>query len=95
MQIQLKRKSPLIQKMLTDEERIERNRARCKRYYDAHQAEGRKRRALNQIRSKGYFPRDVASVSTLELVECFTEYQQAHKPSEFALRKYRSILGYK
>jgi len=80
---------------LTDEERIDRNKARCKRYYDAHQAEGRKRRALNQIRSRGYFPRDISTVSTLELVECFTEYQQVHTPSEFALNKYRSILGCK
>lgn len=77
---------------LTDQERIQRNRARCKRYYDAHQEQGRKRRALNQIRSRGYFPRDVACVSTLELVECFTEYQSCHTPNAFALRKYRSVL---
>ena len=71
---------------LTDEERIERNRARCKRYYDTHQNQANKRRVLNQIKSKGYFPRDVACVSTLELVESFTEYQQVHTPSKFALR---------
>jgi len=80
---------------LTQEERCERNRVRCKRYYDAHQAEGRKRRALNQIRSRGYFPRDLSVVSTLELVDAFTCYQQVHTPSEFSLRKYRSILGCK
>ena len=80
---------------LTDEERIERNRARCKRYYDAHQEQGRKRRVLNQIRSRGYFPRKISSVSTLELVECFTQYQSTHTPSEFALRKYRSLLACK
>ena len=80
---------------LTDAERIERNRVRCQRYYDAHQAEGKKRRALNQIRSKGYFPRDTTVVSTLELVECFTQYQQAHTPSDFALKKYRSLLASK
>ena len=81
--------------VLTQEERIERNRNRCKRYYDSHQAEGRKRRALNQIKSKGYFPRDISNLSTLELVESFTEYQSRHTPSEFALKKYRSILASK
>ena len=81
--------------VLTQEERVQRNRNRCKRYYDAHQTEGRKRRVLNQIKSKGYFPRDIGTVSTLELVECFTEYQSGHTPSEFSLRKYRSILGCK
>ena len=80
---------------LTDAERTERNRNRCKRYYNAHQSEANKRRVLNQIRSKGYFPRAIESISTLELVECFTEYQQAHTPSEFALRKYRSLLAKK
>ena len=80
---------------LTQEERIVRNRARCKRYYDAHQAEGRKRRALNQIKSKGYFPRDISTLSTLELVDAFTCYQQVHTPSQFALSKYRLILGTK
>ena len=79
---------------LTDEERIERNRARCKRYYDTHQNQAQKRRVLNQIRKKGYFPR-VECISTLELVESFTEYQQAHTPSEFALNKYRSLLASK
>jgi len=80
---------------LTQEERIERNRARCKRYYDANQQQARKRRALNQIRSRGYFPRDISTVSTLELVDAFSDYQQVHTPSEFALNKYRSILGCK
>ena len=80
---------------LTDEERIARNRARCKKYYDAHQAEGRKRRAVNQIKSKGYFPRDISTLSTLELVESFTEYQQVHTPSEFALNRYRALLACK
>jgi len=80
---------------LTQEERIERNRARCKRYYDAHQQQGRKRRVLNAIKTKGHFPRDVASVSTLELVDAFNLYQQAYTPSDFALRRYRAILGCK
>jgi hypothetical protein len=80
---------------LTDQERIERNRSRCKRYYDAHLAEARKRRVLNQIRSKAYFPRDISSVSTLELIDAFFEYQQVHTPSKFALLKFRSILGCK
>ena len=80
---------------LTDDEKLTRNRNRCKRYYDAHQSEGRKRRALNQIRSRGYFPRDISTVSTLELVDCFTEYQSGHTASDFALNKYRNILANK
>ena len=94
----LKRNCSRISKMaprLTQEDRIERNRARCKRYYDTHQNEAHKRRAMNQIKSKGYFPRAIECVSTLELVECFTEYQSCHTPSEFALRKYRSLLASK
>ena len=80
---------------LTSNEKITRNRMRCRRYYDTHQAEAHKRRVLNQIRKKGYFTRSIDTVSTLELVECFTEYQQAHTPSDFALRKYRSLLASK
>lgn len=93
-QIHLKKKVFTDTKMaLTQEERIERNRTRCKRYYDTHQNKAQKRRVINQIKSKGYFPRAIECVSTLELVDAFTCYQQAHTPSEFALRKYRSLLA--
>jgi hypothetical protein len=81
--------------VLTDEHRTERNRARCKRYYELNKEEGRKRRVLNAIKSKGYFPRDFSTLSTLEFVDAFHEYQSRHTPSEFALRKYRSILACK
>jgi hypothetical protein len=80
---------------LTQEERSERNRARCRRYYQLNKEEGMKRRVLNAIKRKGHFPRNTSSVTSLELVECFTEYIQAHIPSEFALRKYRALLASK
>ena len=78
---------------LTPQEIKDRNSTRCKRYYDSHKSEAHKRRSLNQIKRKGYFPRDATIISTLELVECFTEYQSRHTPSEFALNKYRSLLS--
>ena len=81
--------------VLTDQQRTERNRARCKRYYELNKEEGRKRRVLNAIKSKGYFPRDSGCVSSLELVECFTEYQSTHTPSDFSLRKFRALLASK
>ena len=80
---------------LTQEERQARNSTRCKRYYSGHKSEAHKRRVINQIKTQGYFPRAIEALSTLELVECFTEYQQFHTPSEFALRKYRCILANK
>lgn len=80
---------------LTQEERQARNSTRCKRYYDLHKSEAHKRRVINQIKTQGYFPRAIESLTTLELVEAFSCYQQLHTPSEFALRKYRSILANK
>ena len=78
---------------LTDEERIARNRNRCRRYYDAHQNEGRKRRALTQIRTKGYFPRVMTGISLLEVVDAFSQYQSVHTPSKFAVSKFRNLLA--
>lgn len=80
---------------LTQEEKQSRNSARCKRYYNGHKPEAHKRRVINQIKRQGYFPRAIQSLSTLELVDAFSCYQQAHTPSDFALRKYRSILAKK
>jgi len=77
---------------LTHEERQARNSTRCKRYYEAHKSESYKRRVINQLKRQGYFPRDIESLTTLEIVEAWTCYQQLHIPSKFALRKYRSIL---
>ena len=80
---------------LTHQEKQIRNSIRCKRYYDLHKSEAHKRRMINQVKRQGYFPRAIESLSTLELVEAFSCYQQFHTPSQFALRKYRSILANK
>jgi hypothetical protein len=80
---------------LTQEEKQTRNCTRCKCYYDSHKAQAQKRRVINQIKREGYFPRAIQSLSTLELVDAFSCYQQLHTPSDFALRKYRSILAKK
>jgi len=80
---------------LTQEEKKNRNCTRCKRYYDGHKPEAHKRRVMNQIKTQGYFPRAIESLSTLELVDAFSCFQQLHTPSDFALKKYRSILANK
>ena len=80
---------------LTREEKQTRNSTRCKRYYETHKAETHKRRILNQIKRQGYFPRAIESLTTLELVEAFSCYQQFHTPSEFSLCKFRNFLANK
>ena len=81
--------------MLTQEENQQRNAQRCKRYYALHKHEATRRRVIYQIKSKGYFPRNIDIVSTQELVEAFVCYQKKHSPSEFALKKFRRILNKK
>ena len=81
--------------MLTQEENQQRNAQRCKQYYALHKHEATRRRVIYQIRKKGYFPRNTNIVSTQELVESFMWYQKSHTPSDFALKKFRSILNKK
>jgi hypothetical protein len=81
--------------MLTEEENQHRNAQRCKQYYALHKHEAHRRRVIYQIKTKGYFPRNTKVISTQELVEAFMCYQKKHSPSEFALKKFRSILNKK
>ena len=81
--------------MLTQQENQQRNAQRCKQYYHSHKHEAHRRRVIYQIKTKGYFPRNIDIVSTQELVEAFVCYQKKHSPSEFASRKFRSILNKK
>ena len=81
--------------MLTQEENQQRNAQRCKTYYHTHKAEATRRRVIYQIKTKGYFPREIDVISTQQLVEAFMCYQKNHTPSKFALAKFRSILNQK
>ena len=81
--------------MLTHQEVKERNIKRCKQYYNTHKNEATRRRVIYQIKTKGYFPRNIDVISTQELVEAFMCYQKSHTPSDFALKKFRSILNKK
>ena len=81
--------------MLTEEESQQRNAQRCKLYYHTHKNEASRRRVIYQIKTKGYFPRNIDVISTQQLVEAFMCYQKKNTPSEFALKKFRSILNKK
>lgn len=81
--------------MLTKEENQQRNAQRCKLYYHTHKNEASRRRVIYQIKTKGYFPRNIDVISTQQLVEAFMCYQKKNTPSEFALKKFRSILNKK
>ena len=81
--------------MLTQQENQQRNAQRCKQYYRTHKNEATRRRVIYQIKTKGYFPKNIDIVSTQELVESFMCYQKKHSPSEFALKKFRRILNKK
>lgn len=81
--------------MLTQQEKQERNAQRCKQYYTTHKNEATRRRVIYQIKTKGYFPRNIDVITTQELVESFMCYQKSHTPSKFSLAKFRSILNKK
>ena len=95
MMILIKRMWFETQQMLTQQEHQQRNVQRCKQYYRTHKNEATRRRVIYQIKTKGYFPRNIDVITTQELVESFMCFQKNHSPSEFALKKFRSILNKK